>query len=524
MTAFDRMLKGGESDDSAIVPGKPGESHLVEQITPKDGKAEMPQGKPPLSAGEIELITRWIGEGASDDTPQNAQARYDMEHPPEYTRLPVIPALAFSPDGSLLAVAGFHEVLLWKSDGSELVGRLVGLSERVESLAFSPDGEKLAVTGGRPARMGEVQVWAVAKRKLVLSVPITYDTVYGVSWSPDGTKIAFGCADNTVRAIDSKTGQQVLFSGSHNDWALDTVFSVDGAHLMSVGRDMAAKLTEVATQRFVDNITSITPGALKGGLGAVARHPKRDEIVIGGSDGEPKLYRVFRQTVRVIGDDSNLIREFPPLPGRIYSVAISNDGKRIAAGSSLDGKGEVSIYGYEFDTSYPDEIKAINSKVVTARSAEQVAKLDKYHKDGVKQIANLKVQEGGIYAVAFRPDGKVLAAAGADGLVRLLNPESGSLVKRFAPVTLKTRIAAQDAPVTAVAPKQDEAVETETLPAGASLGVARSTAERDPSGQSVRVRAASRDGQAGVRAKRSMLRGWSSHRSRPTWSRCRVRV
>ena len=89
-----------------------------------------------------------------------------MEHPPEYTRLPVIPALAFSPDGALLAVAGFHEVLLWKADGSELVGRLVGLSERVESLAFSPDGNELAVTGGLPAPMGEVQVWDVAKRKL----------------------------------------------------------------------------------------------------------------------------------------------------------------------------------------------------------------------------------------------------------------------------------------------------------------------------------------------------------------------
>ena len=165
-----------------------------------------------------------------------------------------------------------------------------------------------------------------------------------------------------MRAIDAKTGEQVLFSGSHNDWALDTVFSVDGSHLMSVGRDMAAKLTEVATQRFVDNITSITPGALKGGLSALARHPKRDEIVIGGSDGEPKLYRVFRQTVRVIGDDSNLIREFPPLPGRIYSVAISNDGKRIAAGSSLDGKGEVSVYGYEFDTALSRQDQGDQSK------------------------------------------------------------------------------------------------------------------------------------------------------------------
>jgi len=469
MTSFDRMLKGGESELPAVVPAKPGESQLVEMITPEKGKAEMPQDKPPLAAGEIELITRWIAEGAQDDTPQNVKTRYDMDHPPQYTRLPVIPALAFSPDGLLLAVAGFHEVLLWTSDGAELAGRLVGLSERIESLSFSPDGKRLAVTGGLPARMGEVQVWDVAKHKLALSVPVTYDTVYGASWSPDGTKIAFGCADNTVRAIDAKTGEQVLFMGSHNDWVLDTVFSADGSHVISVGRDMAAKLTEVSTQRFIDNITSITPGALKGGLTAVARHPNRDEIVLGGSDGTPKLYRVFRQTIRVIGDDSNLIREFPALPGRVYSVAVSNDGKRIAAGSSLDGTGEVSIYAYEFDTALPAEIKAIQEKVVTTRSAAQAAALDKYHREGVKRIANVEIREGGIYAVGFRPDGKVLAAAGADGLVRFFNPETGSLVKEFAPVPVTTRSVAQNAPVTAVPPKQEEAVETETLPPGTSL-------------------------------------------------------
>src|SRR4029077_8434658 len=137
-----------------------------------------------------------------------------------------------------------------------LVGRLVGLAERVQSLAFSPDGKLLAVTGGTPGLLGEVQIWDVAKQRLKLSLPVTYDTVYGASWSHDGTRIAFGCADNSVRAIEADTGKQVLFQGGHGDWVLDTIWSKGSSHLVSVSRDMSMKLTEVATQRLVDNITS----------------------------------------------------------------------------------------------------------------------------------------------------------------------------------------------------------------------------------------------------------------------------
>src|SRR5205823_11501841 len=98
-----------------------------------------------------------------------------------------------SPDGTLLAVSGYHEVLMHTADGSSIVARLVGLSERIESVAFSPDGKFLAVSGGDPGRFGEVQIWDVANQKLKLSVPVTFDTIYGVSWSPDGSKVAFGC-------------------------------------------------------------------------------------------------------------------------------------------------------------------------------------------------------------------------------------------------------------------------------------------------------------------------------------------
>lgn len=467
MTVFDRMLAGGESKEKAIVAGKPAESYLIEQITPVGGKAAMPQDKPPLSAAEIDLVTRWISQGANDDTPASALARYDMEHPPSYSRPPVIASLDASPDGKLLAVSGYHEVLLWKADGSELVARLVGLSERIESVKFSPDGSKLVVTGGLPARMGEVQIWDVAKRKLILSVPVTYDTVFGASWSPDGSKIAFGCTDNTVRAIDAKTGEQVLFMGSHSDWALDTVFTKDGSNLISVGRDMTTKLTEVATQRFVDNVSSITPGALKGGIAAVARHPQRDEVIIGGSDGIPKLYRVFRLTSRVIGDDSNLIREFPAMPGRVYNVAVSNDGKRIAAASSLDGAGQVNVYSYEFNTDLPDNLKAIMSKVSTTRSAQENETLAKYFKDGVKLIASTPMPKGGVYALAFLPDGKSVAAAGGDGTVRLLETETGKLIKEWIPAPIQGGGSLMAAKGVAVPPMPDETPETEMLPKGA---------------------------------------------------------
>src|SRR5439155_398411 len=151
----------------------------------------------PLADIQVEKIKQWIIQGAIDDTPASAKvALVDADHPPVYTRLPVVTSLDFSPDSQLLAVAGYHEVLLHKADGSGLVSRLVGESDRIQAVAFSPDGKSLAVAGGDPALFGEIQVWDVAKKALRLSVLFTYDTLNGVSWSPDGSKIAFGCNDN----------------------------------------------------------------------------------------------------------------------------------------------------------------------------------------------------------------------------------------------------------------------------------------------------------------------------------------
>jgi len=211
MTEFQRLLAGGDSEGKAIVPSHPEQSSILKMITPQDGEVKMPKGKTPLLDTEVALIGSWIAQGAQDDTPADARKHYDSDHPPVYSRPPVVSSLDISPDGKLLAIAGFHEVLLYENDETNppaataetnnlaprpsplappLAGRLIGLSERIQSLRFSPDGQWLAVAGGDPARLGEIQVWDVASQKLKLSAPISYDTLYGVSWSPDSKLIA----------------------------------------------------------------------------------------------------------------------------------------------------------------------------------------------------------------------------------------------------------------------------------------------------------------------------------------------
>jgi WD40 repeat protein/mono/diheme cytochrome c family protein len=428
MTSHAALFKGGMHHDAGIVPGNADKSAIAQLIVPQKGKPpEMPRGKDPLSDFDVRLIRKWITQGAKDDTPASARVVVDMENPPSYHRAPVITSLAYSPDSSLLAVSGYHEVLVHKSDGSGPMSRLVGLSERIQSIAFSPNGKLMAVSGGAPGRFGEVQIWDVATKQLKLSVPVTFDTVYGVSWSHDGEKLSFGCGDNSLRVIEAKTGKQILYQGGHSDWVLGTVFTRDSLHLVSVSRDRSMKLTEVATQRLIDNVTSITPGALKGGLAAVALRPSEetkkakvppdakgvepqlyDEVVCGGSDGMPRLYKVHRETKRRIGDDDNKLRAYAALPGRIYAIACNADGSQFVVGSSSDGTGEARVY--------------------------QIA-------DG-KLLAKLEGQRGGVFAVAFRPDGKEIASAGFDGVVRINDPATGKLIREFVPCPLNPQATA----------------------------------------------------------------------------------
>ncbi len=437
MTDFEKLISGGEGGEPVIIPFEPENSYLIELVTLQKGddRPEMPEKDEPLTPYELAIVTEWVEKGARDDTPENARQRYSQENPPQYAVPPVITSLDYSPDGRYLAMAGFHEVLLHEADGSGQVARFVGLSERIESVRFSPDGKYLAVAGGLPGRMGEVQVWDVEKRELKFSKPVGFDTAYGASWSPNGNYIAYGMPDNTVRAIKASNGDQVLFMGGHNDWVLDTAWSVEGDHLVSVGRDMSAKLTHVETERFIDNITSITPGALKGGMNAVVRHPTQDHILVGGSDGVPQIYRMFRETDRKIGDNANLIRKFPPMQGRIWSVAFAPDGKQVAAVSSLNGHGQINIFASDYDATITPKLKKLFE---TARrnpdGSENInPEIEAFHTAGADLLHTVEV-DSPIFSVAYSPDGKTVAAGSGNGRIRLVDTETGSVKKVFVPV------------------------------------------------------------------------------------------
>jgi WD40 repeat protein len=389
MTSYAAFRSGG-SKGPAFVAGSPADSLTVKLMT-GEVKPSMPFGQPTLAPAEIEVIKEWIQAGAVDDTPASDRAT----GPTVYRQPSVITALRFSPDGKTLAVSGNREVLIHKADGSGLIRRLPGKAERILSVAFSKDGKVLVAGGGTPARFGEVQWWNPATGELLRSAEATTDTVFGASISPDASRVAVGCADNTARVFESATGKELYKLSSHEDWVLATVFGVDGKRFVSVGRDRAAKLVNATDGRFIENVNQ-----LAGELSAVARHPSKDEIVIGGIERYPYIYRLDRPRNMKVGEDATLIRKLERQDGTIFALGWSPDGKQIAVGGAAS---EVTLYNAETG----------------------------------ERTGACKGHSAGIYALDYSPDGTRLATGGFDGAVRIYNPGDCSLVTSFVPVPIE---------------------------------------------------------------------------------------
>jgi WD40 repeat protein len=263
-------MKAGASELPPVVAGKPRESYLLELITAKDDDLRMPKEGKPLDASEIQLMRQWIAEGSAFDGPDAAAPiesflpKTRHPSPPEiYPRPAPVTALAFSPEGALLASGGYHEVLLWTVGPSvtgsardnlgaargihQLVRRIQNVAQRTHAIAFSADGSRLAIAAGTPGRMGEVNLFDPLTGELIADLGTMSDEMFDVEFSPDGTKLAACGADRTIRVYDVAERKELRRIEAHADWVMAVAWSPDGSKLASAGRDKSAKVIDAAT-------------------------------------------------------------------------------------------------------------------------------------------------------------------------------------------------------------------------------------------------------------------------------------
>ena len=389
LTSYAALVKGGKHGPGIQI-GHPEQSRLMEEISGPD--PSMPKEGEHWSAQEVALIERWVREGAPDDTSKTDPGARTA---PVYRSAPIVPALAYSPVGPWLAVAGRGEVFIFNATNYLRMARLVGEAGRIESIRFSPDGRKLAVAGGQPGQWGEIQIWDVAAGTQLHAYRSTFDSVYGADWSPDQTRIAFGASDRTARVIEVETGREVLKFDQHTDWVFGTAFLRDGQRLVSGSRDKSLKLVDVSTGKLLESVNRESET-----IRCLVRHPLEDWVLI-GTDVRPRLYKAeVKKEHSDPNDDSNQLREFEHFDGGITALAFSPDGKWIA--SSGSPAGEVRIY----------------DAVSTSRKA------------------TLREHAGVVFALTFSPDGSQVASAGFEGVVRIFDWAKERLVTNFIPVEI----------------------------------------------------------------------------------------
>src|SRR5262249_59335035 len=160
MDSYQNLQKGGDNGP-VITAGEPDKSRLV--LLP-EGKAKPPM--PPKKAkqpkpSEVAVLRAWVAAGAKDDT-----ATITLQLPeikPHMQAAPPIAALAYRPDGKLLAVGAHKAVMMVDLATDDVMGQFAAHPGRVTALAFSRDGRRLAVASSSPGTAGDVFLYALAK-------------------------------------------------------------------------------------------------------------------------------------------------------------------------------------------------------------------------------------------------------------------------------------------------------------------------------------------------------------------------
>lgn len=292
MTSLEGILAGSNSG-AVVEPGKPAES-LVYTLSAHQDTPKMPPNAPKIPQRELNAIAGWIQSlepGARASGPQpSSQPSHHLSASAPLSRMqpaesdgedvkgsaaiveglvdiePVTGPLAITAmanSKSLLAVSGFHQVLLFDTSSSQWLGALNFPEGDVFALKFTADGRQLIAGGGVGGQAGSVVCWDLQSYRRLSSVSVNDDAVLAMDVSPDGKLLAVGGPNRMIEVIELATGSRRHVLRKHADWVTKLAFSPDGVFLASGDRFGGIYLWDVHGGTQFDTVASHT-GAVTG--------------------------------------------------------------------------------------------------------------------------------------------------------------------------------------------------------------------------------------------------------------------
>lgn len=145
-----------------------------------------------------------------------------------------VSAVAFSPDGTRIAVSSFGTTArIWRLGLRGAPTTLSGHTDSVTDIAFSPDGRRVVTS----SLDGTARVWDTASGRPLETVQGQSGALWDVSFSPDGKNLATAGDDTTARLWDATSGTELLTLTGPSFAIRSVSFSPDGTRLATASGD-----------------------------------------------------------------------------------------------------------------------------------------------------------------------------------------------------------------------------------------------------------------------------------------------